>query len=431
MTSVLSKVEAEKAILGAVLLDPVAYGEAAVTIRAEDFSLDSHRIIWARFSELIESGKPIDIITLADLMGSRRELETVGGVAYISSLLDGVPDKSNPRHYAKIIRSASMRRRFHSLITSSAARVEDASEPTDSLINSTLEGLWNLLANDTKPEAESLKELMPKVLDRMCLRRKRTKALMGISTGIPELDQVTNGLMPGELWVVGALPARGKTSLAIAMGCSAAIDGSPTALFSMEMDRYAIVERVLAGQTVFGASKIRDPRRLTEDEWVDLGDNAAQIAGLPLYIDDSTALTPRELVARARLYVRRFGVKLIAVDFLQLMDGPGRDERLRVSACVRALRALAKDEKVAVIALSQLSRPGDINARPTMLRLKESGDIEAFAHVVLLLYRPVDDQGNFTNCDELIIGKQREGATGNVPLVFDPTTLTFKGRYGR
>jgi replicative DNA helicase len=277
-----------------------------------------------------------------------------------------------------------------------------------------------------------VKEIMPQVLREIEVQAAN-QGLVGMPTGIHLLDVATGGIRPGELWTIGALPGKGKTALGVQILLANGKERTPVCAFSLEMHGLEIGKRFLAATSAFPAAQIRNPQVIRKDRWPELMEAAAEIAQLPIFVDDRSSLKIQELLASARLYIRRHGVKLIVVDYLRLVDAPGRDLRERVGLIADSLRTLAKTERVGVVLLSQLKRPeGGINCRPTMLDLKESGDIEAHSHVVLLPYLPVADDGKPVPEDQLlIIGKNRNGGVGSLPVYFDEKRLQFLARSER
>lgn len=422
-------IDAEKSVLGAILLDNESYLESSEGINPDDFFLDSHRRIYSRMVHLMETNRPVDMITLCDELGMHKDLERIGGVAYISSLLDGVPDRPSIAHYVAIVREKAMLRRIISVCTSAIAVASE--QQTNALpMMADLEDALARIGGRPRNEAKSLRELLKTTLDSMAMERRRTSEFIGIPTGLAALDQMLGGIRDAELWIAGAMPARGKTSFGIQFAIHAVQQGFPTADFSLEMTGEQVVRRILAGYTPAEAFGARDPRLLSEERWHQVIEGASQLSTLPLFVDDSSSLSLRELRAKVKLYKKKFGIRLVVVDYLRLLTAPGGDTRERVTNIALGLAQLAKDEKLGILALSQLRRHEDINHIPDMTDLKESGDLEASAHVVLLLYRPFDkDRGQFTREDAIIVGKAREGPTSAAAVVYDDRTLTFKPRH--
>ena len=422
-------IEAERSVLGAILLDNESYLEASEGLKAEDFSLESHRRIFARMSHLMESNRPVDIITLVDELETHKDLAAVGDVGYISSLLDGVPDRPSIAHYVAIVRDKSILRGLINVCKVGVARASEQRDGALSLVGD-LEDALSRLAGRPRNEARALKDILRDVLNDMAVERKRTKEFIGIPTGVADLDQMLGGMRDAELWIAGGKPGRGKTSFGIQFAINAVQADFPTADFTLEMTAKQVGRRVIAGYTPAEAFGARDAKLLSESRWHQVIEGTAQLSTLPLFVDDSSMLSLRELRARLKLYKKKFGIRLAIVDYLRLLQAPGRDTRERVSNIGLGLAQLAKEENIAILALSQLSRGDDLNSVPDMSDLKESGDLEAAAHVVLLLHRPFDkEQGRFTGDDSIIVGKAREGPTSACPVWYDETKLIFQPRY--
>ena len=261
-------------------------------------------------------------------------------------------------------------------------------------------------------------------------QRASHRGLIGLPTSLKGLDDATTGIRAGELWVIGAMSGRGKTALGTQIALANVAAGNPTVFFSLEMTREELGDRLLCNESTVSASRIRNPSFITKDQWREIVACADKAIGWELFIDDSSSLTIQALVARARLYIRRFGCKLVIVDYLRLIKAPGRELREQVANATDALRQLAKSEHVGVIALSQLARPKDrnTNSQPNMLGLKESGDIEAHAHVVLLIHMPAK-KNQPTGEDQIIIGKNRHGPMGAIDVTFNRERLKFLPRF--
>lgn len=424
-----ANVEAEKSVLGAILLDNESYLEASEGLSAEDFSLDSHRRIYARMVHLLESDRPVDMITLIDELAMHKDLQAVGDVGYIASLLEGVPDRPSILHYVAIVRDKAMLRRVINACNATLARVYAQSE-TALPIMADMEDAISRIAGRPRNEARPLKDLLPLVLNDMARERERTTEFVGIPTGIGDLDHLLGGMRDSELWIAGGMPGRGKTSFGIQLAINAVREGFPTVDFSLEMKAWQVGRRILAGYTPAEAFGARDARLLSDARWHQVIEGAAQLSTLPLFVDDSSSLSLRELRAKVKLYKKKFGIRFVVVDYLRLLQASGKDTRERVTNIALGLAQLAKEEDTCILALSQLSRAEDINHVPDMTDLKESGDLEASAHVVLLLYRPFEkDTGRFTGEDSIIVGKAREGPTSAIPVVYDENRLIFKPRF--
>lgn len=249
---------------------------------------------------------------------------------------------------------------------------------------------------------------------------------LGMQTGIASLDESTGGLNPGELWICGAMPGRGKTAFALQVAMNLVGSGYPVFFVSMEMSANALVRRLL--KMHFGAHVAENP---TPAQWTQMLEYAAELKTLPLFLNESAALEASEIAQHVRVEIARHKIRLVVVDYLQIVRGPGRDRRERTGDAANVLRSLAKDSGVPVLALSQLRRPDSLNDRPSMIELKESGDLEAHANVVLLMHMPINEEGGFLGEEEIIIGKQREGPTGSIPVWFDRSRVQFRERTTR
>jgi replicative DNA helicase len=361
------------------------------------------------------------------------QLDSVGGVAYLANLDDQVTSSlasvTNVEHYAEKILDKSRRRQARAAGARLTSATEDPAISTDECLQLVQESLLQIEASSGRPTARHVRDFMPEVL-RELETQSQNQGLVGMTTGIHSLDLATGGIRPGELWTIGALPGKGKTALGVQIVLANGAARTPALVFSLEMQDLEIGKRFLAAKSACPAMQIRNPQTIKRDRWPELLETAAEIGECPIYVDDRGSLKIQELLASARLYIRRHGVKLVVVDYLRLVDGPGRDLRDRVGYVANALRQLAKSERIGVVLLSQLRRPeGGINARPTMLDLKESGDIEAHSHVVLLPYLPVGDDGRPISEDGLlIIGKNRNGGVGSLPVFFNEKSLQFFDR---
>ena len=421
--------EAERSILGGILLDNKAVHEVAPLVTADCFSLDSHRRIYTLVRDMADRGQPIDMITVVDELDRRKWIEAVGGVAYMSSLMDGVPERPSLAHYCEIVREKAMLRGLINISQNAIAGAIEHSDHADAVISRTEDALLRLRGIEERTVAVPIWEAMNETINEIKAIRDRGCDLVGLPTGVPGLDVITTGIREDEYWVVGALPSRGKTVLGVQITASNASRGVPVLFFSHEMTRRQLCRRILPWESKISAYKIRTPTQLSTEEYAKLERVAAEVAKWPMWIVDPDELTAQDLCAISRLYIRRHGVKLIVVDYLQLLQGPGRELKDRVTYASNVLRAIPKRERVPVVALSQMARPkdGNENSRPSMIQLRETGYIEAHAHVVLLLYRPKENN-NWTGQDEIIIAKQREGMVGMQPVVLHRDYVRFQER---
>jgi replicative DNA helicase len=430
--------DAERAVLGAILGTNEHMAEAISFLRPEDFSAERERIIYAHCWDLWDSSQPIDEMTLAHSMTAPGELQKVGGVAYLSELAD-LPKRSSITRYIDLILDRAKRRKVLSICELGESTARDLAE-TDYL-GELRDRLLELDAAYEKPTIQHVRQFSDAALLELEAERNRERDLPGLTFTIRELDVATTGIRDGQLVILGGRSGEGKSAFAMQIALKNAIDGVPVGIFSLELTREQILHRMWAQYSHFWLAsnglrihepvafqKIRDPKVLTDAEWTVLTKFKTEVDDLPIYIDATSSLSIRQLVARAQLMVRRHRVGLIVVDYLQIVDAPGDNERERLTKISNALRALAK-EGVPVLALSQLSRPKDPNARPNKYSLKESGSLEADAHLVLLIYRPTDEEGGSQSADgEILIAKQRSGPVGSEPVKFESTMLVFTER---
>ena len=420
-------VEFERSVLGHILDDNAYYHEAAEHLSTTDFSLTSHQTIFAAVASVIEAGETADCLTVGEYLTQTGEISGVGGCAYLHDLTIGLVRGHSIRDYVGRILAASLRRRIGRTaewLTSEAA--EDSNDPHE-LISLAEERLLGLRVECVNTDA-SLPQRVSCAMARIRAERARSAELLGLSTGLPELDKVTRGIQPGEIWIVGSGSGHGKTAALVQVTIANCSAGVPVQIFSLEMTGEQILRRILAAVSGVSFYRIRDPRESSPDDMAAIERAAATIEKWPLHIEDACGLTIAKLIAKARLAVRRYGVKLIGVDYVQIVMAPGKEERLRVAAISRALTALAKDVQVPVVALSQLARAdrSSPNRRPRMSDLRESSQLENDGHVVILLHRETEgDFGELSVNGELILAKQRSGQTGAFPVVFDKRSLMF------
>jgi replicative DNA helicase len=422
--------EVERSILGSILLNDALYDEASSAgLVAEDFALDSHRRIFRGMYSLAESSRPIDMITLIEELDRHKDLQAIGDVGYVSSLLDGVPDRSSIRHYVRIVKEGAARRKLIHACNATEKGLHDQSTSGDAIEYLTEQILQIQTGSDEAPAYRVIEFSDPAYAEWLRLADS-TSDLIGLSTGIGALDLATTGIREGERWVYTGRTGDGKTNLALQTVAENCREGIPVAMFSIEMKKEALLQRLWASEALVDYNHIRFPRYLPPDTKKKIEQAMVEVAKWPLFIVEESAISLSKLVAKARLLMRHEKVKLNVVDYVQLVSTAGKDERERLTKISHGLMALAKDSGVPVIELSQLSRPkeGNENQRPTIYNLKESGSIEQDADVVVLIYRPVDDRKLKTGEDELIVGKQRGGVT-SVEKVRFTNFLRFKERH--
>ena len=419
--------EAERSILGAIILDNHALNAAVEKIRAEDFFLSQHRQIFERMIQLGEKQQAIDVVTLMDDLARRGELESAGGVAYLSQLADGLPRVTNVEHYARIVKEKAVLR---SLIFSASAIQEQAlaaGDDADVILDRAESVIFQLAEDRVKAGLIGVKELVRDNYERLEKIFSEGRRITGLASGYPGLDNETAGLQPSELIILAARPSMGKTALALNIAENVALRlREPVAVFSLEMSKESLLLRLLASEARVDAHKFRTGH-MGRDDWGKITGALTNLAEAPLWIDDSASSTVMEIGAKARRLKRDRGLSLLVVDYLQLVvpthTGRGANRQEEVSSISRGLKGLAKELKVPILVLSQLTRaPERDDRKPQLSDLRESGAIEQDADVVLFINRP-----NFYKTDmpeedrakaELIIAKQRNGPTGTMNFVF-------------
>ncbi|HTU34916.1 MAG TPA: replicative DNA helicase [Candidatus Acidoferrum sp.] len=419
--------EAERSILGAVILDNHSLNAAVERLRPEDFFLSQHRLIFSQMVQLAEKQEAIDTITLMEDLTRRNELEAAGGVAYLSQLTDGLPRLTNVEHYARIVKEKAVLR---SLIYSASAIQEQAlaaGDDADVILDRAESAIFQLAEDRVRAGLIGVKELVRESFERLEKIFSEGRRITGLATGYTDLDNQTAGLQPSELIVLAARPSMGKTALALNIAENIALrQREPAAIFSLEMSKESLLLRMLASEARVDAHKFRTGHMNRED-WGKITTGLGSLGDAPLWIDDSASSTVLEMGAKARRLKRDKGLSLMIVDYLQLVvpsnTGRNTNRQEQVASISRAMKGLAKELKIPVLVLSQLTRAPERDERkPQLADLRESGAIEQDADVVLFINRP-----NFYKTDlpeeerakaELIIAKQRNGPTGTLNFVF-------------
>ncbi|MGO9318278.1 MAG: replicative DNA helicase [Terracidiphilus sp.] len=429
-----ANVDAEKTILGAILLDNAAHAEAAEKLIDEDFSLDSHRRIFQRMTELINAQKAVDIVTLANELARYKEIESIGGVAYLASLTEGLPRRPVIEEYIRIVKDKSLLRKLMLICSNAIARAADQGEAALDVLSAAESQLMEVSEKGLTEGFESLAQIVDGSFGSIDNLYKQSREITGLATGFTQFDIMTSGLQKGELIIIAARPSMGKTALAINIAEHAAINEKAiVAVFSLEMSKESLLRRILSSQAWVDQQKIRKGFIIDEDRQK-LTTALNQLVETRLFIDDTAAISLGEMRSRARrLKHIHHGLDLVVVDYLQLMSAtvPSSGKRnyenrtQEVSAISRGLKALAKELDVPVVALSQLSRAGvqrKDDHRPLLSDLRESGSIEQDADVVAFIHREAYYKHNeeLSEADkarsEIIIEKQRNGPTGTVHL---------------
>jgi replicative DNA helicase len=422
-----ANVEAERSVLGGILLEGRAYDEAAaLSLTSADFALDSHRRIYSRMVELAESSRPIDTITLVEELERHKELEAIGGVAYVSSVMDGVPDRPSIKHYVKIVREKAAQRKVIQACTASIGAISDGSSSQES-IGELSERLLQIQTGSDDAPAERVLKFSDAVFADWERLADGSDDAIGLTTGIGVVDLATTGIRPGETWAIGGRTGDGKTSLALQIAAANCRRGVAVGYFSIEMSKDELLQRLWSHEENIPFGYIRNPRCASSDVRSQVRRAMTAVGMWPLFVAEDGSLSLQKLVAKARLLIRQEKLGLIVVDYVQLISANAPNERERITKISGQIRALAKDSGVPILAVSQLNRPtkGNQNERPNKFSMKESGSLENDANTILLIYRPTDDSGRPTGDDEIIIAKQRHGPVGNETVRFDSRTMTF------
>ena len=432
-----ANVEAERSILGAILLDNFSYNQAAEHLKPEDFSLDSHRRIYTRMIDLAESSRSIDMITLIEELSRRKELQAIGDVGYISSLLDGVPDRPSIEHYINIVRDKALLRGLIHASNAAIARAADQGDPAEDILNDAEAAIFQLADKRIGKGFVGVQEIIKESFGSIDAFLARGQRITGLATHYEKLDEMTSGLQPADLIIIAARPSMGKTAFAMNIAENAAIkDKKVVAVFSLEMSKEALLQRLLCSTAVVDSHKFRTGS-LWKDDIEKVRHAVSQLVEAPIFIDDTAGISLSEMRAKARRLLQSQGkLDLIIVDYLQLMSGGSKrfeNRTQEVSAISRGLKGLAKEMHVPVVALSQLSRApesrGSSDHRPQLADLRESGSIEQDADVVAFIFREEiykPDDPELDGIAEIIIRKQRNGPTGKVKMAFLKSSTRFE-----
>ncbi len=422
--------EAEQSILGGLLLDNEAADRIGDVVYEEDFYSEAHRLIFRQIVQLAADGKPVDVVTLSEALGSVQKLDYVGGMAYLGALVGNVPTAANIRHYAQIVRERSILRQ---LAVTAGEIADSAYNPlgrnAKSILDEAEAKVLHIAEQGSRGQQnfQPLARLLTTVVEKIeeLFSRDDPSDVTGVATGFTDLDRMTSGLQPGDLVIVAGRPSMGKTALALNVGEHVALNVKmPVAVFSMEMGATQLALRMIGSVGRLDQHKLRTGR-LASDDWERLSTALGRLSEAQLLIDETPALNAIEVRSRARRLQKQYGqLGLVIVDYIQLMQAQsqGENRATEISEISRALKSLAKELKVPVMALSQLNRSLEQrpNKRPVMSDLRESGAIEQDADVILFIYR--DEVYNEDTPDkgtaEIIISKQRNGPIGTIRLTF-------------
>jgi len=417
--------EAEQSVIGAIFLEPQALITASEILMADDFYSNAHKIIFETMLRLSDQGKAIDVVTVTEELSAKKEIEDVGGLSYLLELANAVPTAANVAHYAKIVEEKALLRR---LIRVATKIVEDGytrEDEVEALLGEAEKKMMEVANRKNAGDFKHVKDVLVETFDNIEQLQSQKGDVTGIPTGFRDLDNITAGFQRNDLIIVAARPSVGKTAFALNVAQSVAVQARENvAIFSLEMGAEQLVMRMLCAEGNIDAQVLRTGALTTED-WGKLTMAMGSLSNSGIFIDDTPGVRINEIRAKCRRLAQENGLGMILIDYLQLIQGsgkPGENRQQEVSEISRSLKGLARELKVPVIALSQLSRGVEQrqDKRPMMSDLRESGSIEQDADIVAFLYRDdyYDKESENKNMIEIIIAKQRNGPTGTVTLAF-------------
>ncbi len=417
--------EVEQSILSAILIDNNTLPEVLEVVSEKDFYREAHRKIFAAMLDLFERNEPADLITITNILKEQGRLESVGGASYLAELVDTVPMATNAAHYAKIIREKATLRQLIERAASITTRCFEDRGDVEEVLDFAERSIFDISENKVRPAFHSLADILNDTYKAVEDAVGNKILVTGVPTGYHMLDEKTSGLQPSDLIVIAGRPSMGKTALALNIAQNASTQtGIPVGIFSLEMSKEQLSLRMLSSEARIDSSRMRGGF-LSESDLARINRAAGTLYDLPIYIDDSPAISALEIRAKARRMKMEKGLGLVIVDYLQLMRGRASAERrdLEISEISRSLKALAKEINIPVVALSQLNRKVEerSNKRPVLSDLRESGAIEQDADVIVFIYRDEvynKKEGEADRTSEINVAKQRNGPTGTVKLTF-------------
>ncbi|MFC4766558.1 replicative DNA helicase [Effusibacillus consociatus] len=417
-------IEAEQAVLGAVLIEPDALTTVTEILKTEDFYRTSHQKIYEGMIEVADRGEPVDIVTLTAHLQNLGQIEEIGGVSYLATLANTVPTAANVDYYATIVKEKAVVRRLIKVATSIATSGYEGTDDVVGLIDEAERRISELSNEKINRGFTPIKDILLTTFERIEFLYANKGGVTGVPTGYPDLDRMTSGFQKSDLIIVAARPSVGKTAFSLNIAQNVAVRaGVPVAIFSLEMGKEQLVQRILCAEANLDAGKMRTGY-LDDDDWPKLTMAVSSLAEAPIFIDDTPGITVADIRSKCRRLQQEHGLGMILIDYLQLIQGRGKGDNRQqeISEISRTLKLIARELNVPVIALSQLSRSVEQrqDKRPMLSDLRESGSIEQDADIVAFLYRDdyYDPESEKKNIIEIIIAKQRNGPTGKVELVF-------------
>ena len=431
--------ELEEAVLGALMLEKDAFSIISDILKPESFYEETHQSIFGAIYNLAMQQKPVDVLTVVEELKRRGELESVGGAIYVAELTDKVASAAHVEYHSRIIAQKYLARQLITFSSDVVNQAFDEMIDVDDLMQETESKLFEISQRNVKKDVVQINPVIKEALNNLQIAANRKDGLSGLQSGFKKLDEITSGWQNSDLVIIAARPAMGKTALVLSMARNMAVNYKfPIGLFSLEMSNVQLVNRLIVNVCQITGDKIKSGR-LTEEEWIRLDSKIKDLYDAPIYVDDTPSLSIFELRTKARRLVREHGVKIIIIDYLQLMNASGMNYGSReqeVSMISRSLKGLAKELNIPIIALSQLNRGVETRQgegkRPQLADLRESGAIEQDADIVCFIHRPEyykiteDEHGSTIGIAEIIISKHRNGATGIVRMKFESEYALFK-----
>lgn len=424
--------EAEEAVIGSVLINPEAYYDVADFLTAEDFHIHRLRWIWEAFTSLHENRTPVDLLTVTEELDHQGRLAEVGGPAYLTSLVNNVPTSLHAEAYGRLVQQSSIRRRLLEAAQKIAKTAYQEDLSVEAAIDEAEKAVFSASEHRLSTDLKPIKTVLSDYYDRVEQMSRRSEEIYGVPTGFIDLDRLLMGLQPSDLLIIAGRPSQGKTSFLMSVARNAARQGKKhVAIFSMEMSNEQLVQRLLSQETGLNSQHLRSGK-LEQNEW-DLFAQAIEVLGeTRIFLDDTPAISPTQMRAKCRRIHMEYGLDLIVVDYLQLMQSDARsDNRVQeVSYISRSLKVLARELNVPVLAAAQLSRAVEQRSdkRPVLSDLRESGSLEQDADIVMFIYRPefYEEDSLRKNIAEIMVSKHRNGPTGIVELVFRENLAKFE-----
>jgi replicative DNA helicase len=416
-------IDAEQSVLGAIMQNTEALHVAIEMLKADYFYIPKHRKIFGAIQNLYEMSSAVDLVTVADELSKQGCLEEIGGRRYLADLTDSVVTFSNVEDYARLVIEAAVKNQLINESSEIINRSYDPSNTADDLLDFAERKIFSIKEDSLKGDFMPLKTILPITFEQIEEYAKREGHVTGIPTGFPELDQLTAGLQKSDLIIIAGRPSMGKTSFALNIAEYVAVNRNiPVIIFSLEMAKEQLAQRLLCSRARISAHQMRTGR-IADHQWTNLSIAVGPLSEAPIFLDDSASLTVMEIRAKARRMKLKYDIGLIVIDYLQLVRGQKHPEsrQQEITYISQSLKALARELKVPVVALSQLSRQVEMRgreAKPQLSDLRESGAIEQDADVVIFIHRGREDDGSLSSAVDVIIGKQRNGPTGIINLAF-------------